>query len=266
MMRVEPRRHEDEPRCVLPEDRLDDLVEREEEAGIADSGGEGDVHGEAGPRAPADVGGRARARVVGILVERDVEDARVLAEDRLGPVPVVEIPVDDCDALVAVDGAQMAGGDGGVVEEAEAHGLRRGRVVSGRADEGEAISIGAGRHRVGELDQAPGGEEGGLVGALRGGGVGVDPAAALALRRAHLLDEARAVGGADLVLAGEAGGDLLEARTSPARDEILEHGDPVGAFGMPGAGIVLAEARVDGDRAPKHHIALSPGCPIPFPP
>ena len=63
------------------------------------------------------------------LVGRAVEHARIVPEDVLGAVAVVDVPVDDRDALGAVRRLRVARRDGGVVEEAEAH--RPGRVRRG---------------------------------------------------------------------------------------------------------------------------------------
>ena len=84
--------------------------------------------------------GPAGAGVEGPLVERDVEDGRVVPEDRLRPVAVVDVPVDDRDALEAELGLGRPGGDGHVVEEAKAHRAVGRRVVAGRPDEREAAA------------------------------------------------------------------------------------------------------------------------------
>ena len=75
--------------------------------------------------ADAGLGRGARAGIERHLVGRGVEDGRVGPDDRLGAVAVVDVPVDDGDAGGAVGPLGVAGGDDGVVEEAEAHGLAR---------------------------------------------------------------------------------------------------------------------------------------------
>ena len=52
-------------------------------------------------------------------MRRDVEHARVIPEDLLRPIAVMDIPVDDEHALVAFD--ELSCGDGNVVEETKAH-------------------------------------------------------------------------------------------------------------------------------------------------
>ena len=62
----------------------------------------------------------------------------IVPEDVLGAVAVVDVEIDDRDALDAMGRLGVAGGDRGVVEEAEAHRRRRFGVVAGRprGDEG----------------------------------------------------------------------------------------------------------------------------------
>ena len=64
--------------------------------------------------------------------------ARVAPEDVLRAVAVVDVEIDDRDALDAVGRLGVARGDRGVVEEAEAHRRRRLGVMAGRprGDEG----------------------------------------------------------------------------------------------------------------------------------
>src|SRR4029450_5387471 len=94
-------------------------------------------HGELGgrPRPPPRPAG---ARVERPLVERDEEDAFVVAKDRLRPVPVMDVPVDDRDSFDPERILRGARRDGDVVEETEPHRATRQRVVSGWPDEGKA--------------------------------------------------------------------------------------------------------------------------------
>ena len=80
------------------------------------------------------LGGGAGPRVVGGLVEARVEHARVTLEEVLGPVPVVDVEVDDRHSLEAALVAGRPRGEGDVVGEAEPHGEPLLRVVSRRAD------------------------------------------------------------------------------------------------------------------------------------
>ena len=78
----------------------------------------------------------ARARIERPLVDRHVEDGRVVAEDVLRAVAVVDVPVDDRHALEPELGLRRARRDRDVVEEAEPHravGRARGGPAAGRA-------------------------------------------------------------------------------------------------------------------------------------
>ena len=77
------------------------------------------VEGQAGSPGTADLVGAARSGEQRVLVGRDVEDVGVVPEDRLRAVAVVHVPVDDQDPLTQC-GAR-GGGNGHVVDEAEAH-------------------------------------------------------------------------------------------------------------------------------------------------
>jgi hypothetical protein len=73
-------------------------------------------------------------------VDGDEQHAGIGLEDRLGPVAVVHVPVDDEDPLRPVRVARAARRHGHVVEQAEAHRLVGGGVVAGRAHGGEGVA------------------------------------------------------------------------------------------------------------------------------
>ena len=104
---------------------LDDVVEGSLVVLVAAAGRERDVE----RRVALVVAGRP-IRIERPLVERDEEHGRVVAEDLLGAVSVVDVPVDDRHALEAELGLGVAGGDRDVVEEAEPHRRVRPRMVS----------------------------------------------------------------------------------------------------------------------------------------
>jgi hypothetical protein len=84
-----------------------------------------------------------------MLVDGDEEGAGLVEEDVLGTVAVVDVEVEDGNALDA-PGAGGECGDGGVVEVAEAHGAVAGGVVTGRAHEAEGGLAGEGELEGGE--------------------------------------------------------------------------------------------------------------------
>ena len=63
-------------------------------------------------------------------MQGDEEHRGVVAEDRLGAVPVVDVEVDDRDTGEAELGLRVARRDGDVAEDAEAHRGARERVVA----------------------------------------------------------------------------------------------------------------------------------------
>jgi hypothetical protein len=143
-------------------------------------------------------------------VERDEEHAVVVPEDVLRPVAVVNVPVEDGNALEAELGLCEADGDRDVVEEAEAHRLARERVMTGRPHEREAAALD-------RLDGTTGGKQRRAVGRLRGGRVGCEP------RRPvdglHHVEIRFRVAAKDLRLGGL-------PRLAPLRKGFLEHRHP----------------------------------------
>ena len=91
-MGVEACRDEHELGLERPHRRLDDVLECARVLLVARPGRERDVERRLGLLVrPAGAG------VERPLVQRDEEDGRVVPEDRLRPVPVMDVPVDDRD-------------------------------------------------------------------------------------------------------------------------------------------------------------------------
>ena len=201
-MGVEARRDEQQLRLERG-DRALGLLERGEVRVVARAAGERDVQ-----QRLALLVGAARARVERPLVQRDEEDRRVVADDVLRPVPVVDVPVEDRDAPEAELGLRPARGDRDRVEEAEAHRLPRPRVVPGRPHEREA----AAPHR---LDRRARGEQRRVVARLGADRVAVEPAA----ERPHALDERRRVAAQHVLLA--------RGRALDVREALEQHGEPL---------------------------------------
>ena len=116
------------------------LAEGIQNGSAASSGGEGAVEGGGFAGGGAGFGGVASAWVPRGLVDGEEEDVGVFVEDVLGAVAVVDIPIGDEDAVDAPGFAGVAGGDSGVVVDAEAHAAGGGGVVAGRADGGEGVA------------------------------------------------------------------------------------------------------------------------------
>ena len=150
----------------------------------------------------------ARAGVERPLVERDEEDRRVVADDRLRPVAVVDVPVEDRHPAEPELRLGPARGDRDRVEDAEAHRAPRLGVVSRRPREREAAASG-------RLDRGAGGEQRGLVRRLGADRVAVEPAAARCGRRST---QRRRVAAEHVLLGG--------GRALGEREPLVEHLDP----------------------------------------
>mmetsp|Transcript_69593 Transcript_69593/g.193640 ORF Transcript_69593/g.193640 Transcript_69593/m.193640 type:complete len:236 (-) Transcript_69593:776-1483(-) len=77
-----------------------------------------------------------------VAVHAEKQDAWVVAEDVLGAIPVVHIPIDYGDLRRAMHLLGVAGGDGDVVKEAKASPSCSRRVVTRRADDSHAAHDG----------------------------------------------------------------------------------------------------------------------------
>ena len=133
---VEAGGDDQQPRLERLDGGLDDGAKGVGVHGVTGAGPQRDVHDGriAGPRP-------ARAGVERPLVERDEQDRVVAADDRLGAVSVMHVPVDDRDTLDAELRLRVTGRDDGVGEDAEAHGSIGERVVARRPYERETAHL-----------------------------------------------------------------------------------------------------------------------------
>ncbi|MCI0363184.1 MAG: hypothetical protein L0219_04835 [Phycisphaerales bacterium] len=115
------------------------LIEMEV-GGVVEAGWERRIDGEAFAGAVADLVEVAGVGEEAVLVGTEEENISAVIEGVLGAVAVMDIPVDDEDALKVVVSDGMRGGDGDVVEETKAHGLSGFGVVAWGADEGEGAT------------------------------------------------------------------------------------------------------------------------------
>ena len=113
---------------------------------VAGTGGERHVQG-----SRVSLAGAAATWIERPLVDRDEQDAVVVPELVLCPVPVVHVPVEDREPVYAELSLCESGRHGDVVEEAEAHRAIAEGVVAGRPYEGEARLLDG-------LDRGPGRE------------------------------------------------------------------------------------------------------------
>jgi hypothetical protein len=98
IVRVESRGDEDQFRHETIECRDDDLAIFRVNLGVGCAGRQGHVDRVALPRAGTGLGRGAGARVIRILMARDVQHRRVFVERRLRAVAVMHVDVDDGDA------------------------------------------------------------------------------------------------------------------------------------------------------------------------
>ena len=144
-----------------PHGRDHHLVERVQVAAVTGARWQRDVDraARAGARAALVEGARARREHV-VLVDRDREHVGVLVEHRLRAVAVVDVPVDDRDAIHAAHRPGVRRGDGQVAEHAEAHARRRDGVVARWAHQRVGVVDGCVEHGVDAGDHGAGGTPG----------------------------------------------------------------------------------------------------------
>ena len=105
-----------------------------------------------------------------VPVRADVEDVRVVLEDVLHAVAVVDVPVEHHHAADAEAAAGGGDGDADVVEQAEAHRVVVLAVVAWRAHDRQRVAELALADARGELDERAGREQSRVA---RGGGAEV---------------------------------------------------------------------------------------------
>ena len=97
-MGIEAGRDQDELRPEGQRLRSEFLIKRANQFVIARAGRQRHVQGEAGPCTPPHLIARAGSGIAGVLVRAEVQDGRVVVEDVLGAVAVVDIPIDEEEA------------------------------------------------------------------------------------------------------------------------------------------------------------------------
>lgn len=185
-----------------------------------------------------------------MLVERDVEDARVAVEAVLRAVAVVSVVVDDGDALAAL--GEMRSGDGNVVHQAKAHRRRRCGVVPWRADGAERCVTGTRVERLDSGEAGSGGEHGGVPRLGHGASVSVDVTTAVGAEPFELVEVLARMDLGKLVDRGSSRfeGDERVGHTGAARagEDSFEARRP---FGMVTTGEMVEVARM-GDEQDRH--------------
>ena len=246
-MGVEAGRDQHELRLELPADGRDHVLEQRQKIGVPQARRHRQVDGEARSTAPPRILRGARARVVGILVSRDVQHARVVIETVLRAVAVMQVPIHDQDTAQAEPRAQILRAHGHAVEQTEPHRAVAFGVVARRAYQGEAVVHLAFHDRVQHAQQPAAGQQCGLVRPRTDARIRVERRGRLSGRRRHAPDQAGVVNQRDFLMGGEPGREPHEPRAPIRLHAAQQAADPVRAFGMPGAGVVLLIARVQDD-------------------
>jgi len=138
-MGIEPGRDEDHLRLELVERGEDPLLELFQILSIVRSRAQGNIERKASAVAGADSVAVACAGVVRVLMEADIEHPRIIEEDTLRAVPMVDIPVDDGDPVEPRLAGQPSSRDRDIVEEAESHRPAPLCVMSRRPDGAEGV-------------------------------------------------------------------------------------------------------------------------------
>ena len=180
----------------------------------------------------------ARPRIERPLVQRYEENRVVVPEDRLGPVAVVHVEIDDRDAAKPELELSVTRGDGGVREDAEAHRPVEERVMARWPDEREPAVLDG-------LDRTAGRKHGRLEGRRACIRVGVEQHVDLQpLDRSNVLGVVHAF-------------ELLPRRGAPGaevRKALVEQGDPLRALDV---GIVRRMEPLERRMADQLHVAAS---------
>lgn len=223
------------------------LAEGIQNGAAAGTGGEGAIEGGGFTGGGAGFGRVAGARVPGGLMDGEEEDVGVFVEDVLGPVAVVDVPIDDEDAVDAPSFAGVAGGDGGVVVDAEAHAAGCGGVVAGGADGGEGVADVALEDGIDGGESGAGGETGDFGGL--GADVGIAGGEGFGVAGCVVGDGFEVGAGVDeveVLVEGETGGEAGEGVKEAGLLEGFGEGEVAfRGLGVTGTGVVTAESVVE---------------------
>ncbi|MNU97061.1 hypothetical protein D3C71_871200 [compost metagenome] len=193
-----------------------------------------DVHQVAGAAVTAQAGLGEQAGLVGAVVGHP----GVVLEDVLGAVAVVDIEIDHRDPFQTVAVAGVGGGDGDVVEQAEAHRGTAGGMVAGRAHRAEGQRILTQHHRIDGGDTCAGGMHRGTGRARRGPGVHVQLAQRRGLRLQHQIQQRAVVDPGQFTELGWRRFAPLQLAGEGLMQRVEHHLQALRAFRMARAGIV----------------------------
>ncbi len=185
-------------------------------------------------------------------------NAGVRLDERLRPVAVVDVPVDDEHAIEMMVAASVMGRDGHVAEETEAHGAIAERVVARRTNGREAAPGASVEGHVDAIEDAADGSRGRRPGSFAGHGIRVEGAAARGNERFDLPDIDRVVGQRDVLRGGVASLVVLDGaeELGPIAERAGDGAEAADVLGVAPARVVAAAVGV-GDEGDAHGGALA---------
>ena len=176
---VEAGRDQHQLRGVFEQYGDDDVLDQRHPHLLVGPGGDRRVDRVAEPVAGAGVAESAGAREQAALVDAGEQHVSTPAEHVGGAVAVMDVPVDDHHPLAVELPDRQLGGDGDVVEQAEAHRPVGERMMARRAHGAEPPVVLAGEQRAGHRAGAAHRVQGRVIGRFTDERVGIDLAAAL---------------------------------------------------------------------------------------
>ena len=195
----------------------------------------------------AGFGYRAGSWIERHLMRRTIEKVAIRPEDLLGTVAVMDIEVDDRDALGIVAGAGMERCNGGIVEEAEAHGAAGFSVMAGRTYGAEGIRGLAGEYCIAGSGGGSDPAQGGFERARRHPGIGIELLPFPFRIRNSSPNRADVVFGmsaGDILILAARGLLAVKFRESRVLQDSIDRPQTIDAFGMAGRRLVLETGRM----------------------
>ncbi len=203
---------------------------------------DGNVHRLTQTAAKSGFASRTGSRIPRILMHRKKVNARVIVEDALGAVAVVNVPVEDRDPLdLFVVVLCVSGGDGDIIENTETHRVFGRRVMSRRAGGDKGVLRFALHHGIDPGTGSAGREQCRIERLHRNCGVGIEPVEPVLHRSFDTFVMLRRMRREDEALRSLFRRDLVQARPQVGvTAECFHHGLVTHrGFGMPRPGIVL---------------------------
>jgi hypothetical protein len=194
-------------------------------------------------RARAHLADGAGARIMRILMYRDVHHLRRFVKDLLRAVAVMDIPVDYQDTVEAVIHEPVRA-DRNIVEQAKAHRVRRTGVMARRTDDRKRIVGLAFQHRLDRTQNSAGAQQSCAKRMGRSARVGIEVVAVEPGGSRHLRDIAAVVAERHFIERRFAWRDQTKSLAPKPFDHVVKRIHPFRPFRMGGAGAMLAVSPV----------------------